>query len=229
VNAEFGDTDTGADGDDTPFVKAGLAPAGAELPMSLQESTDPAIQDAALLNAFNSRSLSEITDGEGGGFSSFKVLFEQSLAFDSVGGDGLPDIVFFERGLNDVFDVQLITGGSFATPVLSDPLTIDSGQFASAGFQIDTVEIGSAQSMGVGGFDLVDFGLGPGSSAFGFVLSTTAGPDLGGFFLAAADPDDFGDPLDAGDPGVVPLPASAWMLIGALGLAGYARWRARGV
>ena len=144
INAEWGDSDDGTDGNDNPFVKAGIVNAGDPIstgPGGLQETTDPADQDAALLNAFNSRSLSEITDGEGGSLTVFKVLFEQSLAFDDVGGDGLPDIVFFERGLNDVFEVQLITGGSFAAPSLSDPVIVDSGDFADAGFDINTVEI----------------------------------------------------------------------------------------
>ena len=219
INAEWGDNDTNADGDPDPFTKAGF-------PGANQETTDPAIQDPALLNAFNSRSLSEITDGEGQAPLSFKMLFEQSLAFDAVGGDGAPDLVFFERGLNDVFDVELITGGTFANPTLSDPVTVDSANFGEADFQIDTLEISGAQAMGVGGFDLADFGLGSGDTAFGFLLSTDDGPDLGGFFLAAEDPATFGDPLDPEESvGTIPLPGTGWMLLGALGLGAYARRR----
>lgn len=216
INAEWGDTDDGSDGDDTPFAKAGY-------PDADQETTDPTIQDAALLNAFNSRSLSEITDGEGssgqGGDepSSFKVEFAQSLSFDDVGNDGLPDVLFFERGMNDIFDVELITGGTFENPVYSDTVRINSGDFVSAGFSINTVEIANAQEMGVGGFDLADFGLGSGDTAFGFRLAEQegTGPDLGGFFLSAEDPEIFGPPLSVA---AVPLPASLWMLLGGLGL-----------
>ena len=222
INAEWGDTDTAADGDPDPFTKAGF-PAGD------QETTDPAVQDQTLLNAFNSRSLSEITDGEGQSRAAFKVLFEQSLAFDDVGGDGLPDLVFFERGRNDVFEVELITGGSFANPTLSAPLTIDSAEFSDAEFAVNTLEIGNAQTMGVGGLDLSDFGLGPGDSAFGFRLTTDDGPDLGGFFLAAENPETFGSPLDEplpGEPvGTVPLPSTGWMLLGSLALGALARRR----
>ena len=87
--------------------------------------------------------------------------------------------------------------------------------------------------MGVGGFDLADFGLGAGESAFGFRLSnerTVSGPDLGGFFLAAEDPDNFQPPLD-GEPeiGTVPVPGSGLMLLGALAFGAYGRWRGRSV
>jgi hypothetical protein len=219
INAEFGDNDNGAtgddDGDDNPFVKAGIVAPGTVLTDggSIQESTDPAIQDKALLNAFNSRSLSEITDGEGKGLLQFEVLFENSLAFDDVGGDGLPDIVLFERGNNDEYVIELITGGSIGAPALSAGVTVSDGDLGSAGFSIDTLEIGGPQEMSVGGFDLADFGLMSGDTAFGFRLTTTDGPDLGGFFLAAEDPADFGPPLTA----EAPLPASALLLLAGLG------------
>mgnify|MGYP006432385741 CR=1 FL=1 len=218
INAEWGDNDDGSDGNDNPFAKAGY-------PNADQETTDPTIQDAALLNAFNSLSLSEITDGENdsGSSFSFKILFDGSLAFDDVGGDNRPDLVFFERGLNDEFVVDLIIGGSFANPIYSDPLnllTIDSGNFWDTGFQINTVEISGAQPMGVGGFDLSDWQLSPGTDVFGFRLSAedTSGPDLGGFFLAAEDPNDFGPSLPDFDPSPVPLPPTVWMLLPGLGL-----------
>lgn len=206
INAEWGDNDDNSDGDPDPFTKAGLDPTD-------QETTDPAAQDAALLNAFNSRSISEISDGEGGTDFSFQILFEDSLAFDDVGDDSLPDLVLFERGLNDIFSIKLITGGSFEAPIFSDSLSINSGSFWKTGISINTTEINGTQELGVGGFDLVDFGLGEGGTAFGFHLSSTDGPDLGGFFLSAVDPEDFGDPLNA-----VPIPATAWMLLLGLGL-----------
>ena len=228
INAEFGDNDNGVtgddDGDDNPFVKAGIVAPGTVLTDggSIQESTDPAIQDAALLNAFNSRSLSEITDGEGKGLLQFEVLFQDSLAFDDVGGDSLPDIVLFERGNNDEYVLELITGGSVDAPVLSSGVTISDGDLGSAGFSIDTLEIGGPQEMSVGGFDLVDFGLMSGDTAFGFRLTTTDGPDLGGFFLAAENPSAFGPPLT----GEVPLPASSLLLLAGLGGLAVLRRRA---
>ncbi|MCF8005472.1 MAG: VPLPA-CTERM sorting domain-containing protein [Chromatiaceae bacterium] len=218
VNAEWGDDDDGSDGDTDPFTKAGFDPAD-------QETTDPTIQDAALLNAFNSLSLSEISDGENdtGSSFSFKVLFDGSLAFNDVGGDDLPDLVFFERGLNDEFVVDLIIGGSFANPIYSAALTIDSSDFWDTGFEIDTMEISNAQKMGVGGFDLSDWQLSADTDVFGFRLSALdrSGPDLGGFFLAAEDPDDFG-------PSLVPLPATVWMLLPGIGFLGFSAARRRG-
>lgn len=165
INAEWGDDDDGGDGDDTPFAKAGFA--GAD-----QETTDPVIQDATLLNTFNSLSLSEITDGEGQSASSFITTFTRSLSYADVGGDALPDILFFERGGNDEFEVSLITGGTFDAPIFSRSLSIYSGDFAPTGLSIDTMEISSAQELYVGGYDLEDFGLGEGDTAYGFMLTT---------------------------------------------------------
>lgn len=218
VNVEWGDQDTGADGDPTPLASIGQ-------PDGLKETTDPAIQDAGLLQVFNSLSLTEMTDGEGPDFS-FKVLFQNGLTDDNPGaGDQVPELIFVERGLNDTFDVELILGGSFENPVLSDPLRIDSGDFWSSGLSVNTTEISDAQELGVGGFDLNDWGLSGGETVFGFLLTgVQGGPDLNGFFLSAEDPGRFVDPLE---PPVsqVPLPASILLLLSALGVLGSLRSR----
>src|SRR6056297_3479093 len=72
VNIEWGDDDGPGDGDDNPLAKAGEDPAD-------KESTDPSIQDPGLLRAFDTLSLTEMTDGEGGDPYGFKVLFSQGV------------------------------------------------------------------------------------------------------------------------------------------------------
>jgi hypothetical protein len=210
-NAEWGDADDGADGDGNPFQKAGV---GAHP----QETVRPDVQDRALLEAFNSRSISEITDGEAAGTGSFAVTFSKSLAFDDVGGDALPDIVFVERGGNDLFSIELILGGTAAAPVYSSALTVDSGSFARSGVFINTVEISNAQELFIGGFDLSAFNLSSNDLVSGFRLTTSGGPDLGGFFLAAADASTFGGPGPfTFTTAPIPLPAPAFLLIAGLG------------
>lgn len=201
INAEWGDLDDASDGDPNPFVKAGYDPA-------LQETTDPIVQDATLKSAFNSGSLSEMSDGEGGDAFWFRASFTQSLTDNQYGTDDRPELVVFERGLNDRFDIRLITGGSFEAPLLSDWLEVDSRQFARSGVYVDTVEIGGAQEIGVGGFDLDQFNLDAGAKVYGLEIRAEgrAGPDLNGMFLTADDASRFEAPLSP-----VPLQASAML------------------
>lgn len=215
INAEWGDNDDGSDGDDNPFVKAGFNPA-------LQETTDPAIQNAALLNVFNTLNLSEMSDGEGNGNFSFRVEFSVSLTDDDNGVDAVPEIVFLERGRNDAFEVKLITGGTFDTPVFSNALKVSSRDFWKTGLRVNTTETG-AQDVGAGGFDFNDFGIASGASVYGFELTTLnkSGPDLNGFFLTSTDPSRYGKPLSYLTPSTllapVPLPAALPLLLAALG------------
>ncbi len=208
INAEWGDADNDSDGDDNPFRKAGLDPAD-------KESTDPAIQEPALLNAFNSLSLSEMSDGESGSFA-FKVLFQNGLTDnDPLLLDSVPDLVFFERGRNDTFDIEVIIGGTFDDPVYSTPFTVSSSAFWPSAIYVNTTEINSDQEISVAGIDLNDFGLGDGAVAYGFRLTVSnSGPDLNGFFLSTEDPANFLPPLDATP---VPVPSSLLLLLAGLG------------
>jgi len=208
INAEWGDADTGTDGDDNPFLKAGLNPAD-------QESTVPSIQEPALINAFNSLSLSEMSDGEGG-LLAFKVLFQAGLMDnDPLSLDTVPELVFFERGMNDSFDIEVIVGGTFDDPLYSGRFSVSSNAFWPSGISVNTTEIDDAQQIGVAGIDLNDFGLGAGAIAYGFRLTVTAGgPDLNGFFLSTDDPANFLPPLDATP---MPLPSSLLLMLAALG------------
>lgn len=208
INAEWGDDDDNSDGDDNPFNKAGLDPAD-------QESTDPDIQEPALINAFNSLSLSEMSDGESGSFA-FKVLFQAGLMDnDPLSLDAVPELVFFERGSNDSFEIEVITGGTFDAPLYSAPFAVSSSAFWRSGISVDTTEINNAQEIGVAGIDLNDFGLGVGAVAYGFRLTVaSSGPDLNGFFLSTEDPANFLPPLDATP---VPVPPSLLLLLAGLG------------
>lgn len=215
INAEWGDLDNGADGDADPFTKAGFS--GFE-----QETVDPTVQDATLQEAFTSFSLSEMSDGEGNSEFSFQMLFKQSLVDNAYGEDEVPELVIFERGLNDDFDIRLILGEGAGEYIYSDWLQTSSKGYFDSGIRVDTVEIGSSQTIGVGGYDFDMFSLAESQSVYGMELRTRngSGPDLNGFFLTAADPDDFGPGLAP-----VPLPAAGWMLIA--GLGGLAAMRRR--
>ena len=186
INAEWGDNDTNSDGDDAPFAKIGSDP-------NLQETTDPSLQDPALLNVFNSLSLTEMSDGEGNGNFKFRALFSQGLTDDNDAVDNVPELIFFERGRNDEFTIQAITGGTFANPTLSDAVTLNSSNFWESGVNVNTQEIGGSQEIGIGGIDLNALGLSNGETVYGFELTTEnqTGPDLNGMFLATEDPDRF--------------------------------------
>ena len=210
INAEWGDLDDGRDGDENPFSKAGFDP-------GLQETLDPVIQDLTLQHVFNSNSLTEMSDGEGGSGFSFKAAFSQSLIDNSFGLDAQPELVLFERGLNDQFDVRLMTGGSFAEPAMSDWLAVNSEDFARSGIYVDTVEIGGPQEIGVGAFDLDQFGLAEETPVYGVEIRSQngSGPDLNGLFLTAETAALIGPSL------VLPVPVntSTWFLgLSALGM-----------
>lgn len=216
VNVEWGDNDTASDGDPTPMESIGQ-------PNSVKETNDPAIQDAGLLQVFNSLNLTEMTDGEGGASHSFKVAFGSSVSDNDDGVDMVPEIVMFERGRNDTFDISLMIGGSLETPVLSAPLRISSNSFADVGLRVNTTEIGGAQTLGVGGFDLNDWGVAAGTEVFGFVYSGT-GADLAGIF-GSGELSQFGTPAPLTDVAPVPLPAGGGLLIAGLVALGLRRAR----
>jgi len=221
VNVEWGDDDGRGtadnpaadpeDGDFNPMAKIGQ-------PDSNKEITDPSIQDAGLLSVFNTLSLTEMSDGEGGAAHSFKVLFDRGITDNDAGEDDTPEIVMFERGLNDTFSISLIVGGTFEDPELSAALEISSSSFARMGIRTDTTEIGGPQDIGVGGFDLNDWAIAEGQSIFGFVFNGV-GADLSGIFLSQSD-GNFTPPLAP-----IPLPAGAWLMLAGLGALVWQRRR----
>jgi hypothetical protein len=194
INAEWGDNDDNSDGNDNPFEKAGFGSAN-------QETTDPTIQDATLLNAFNSRSLSEMADGEdtNGVDYTIQFIFDQGITDNSNVTDNSPEIIFFERGVNSDIRVELITGGTFENPTLSSSLEIlgsgSNNDFVGTGVSVNTIEISNDQEIAVAGIDLNDFGLKSGEIIYGAQITSIGGggADLNGAFLSSEDPNRFTD------------------------------------
>jgi len=181
VNAEYGDDDDDSDGDDDPFSKSGN-------PGADQESTDPSIRDPAIQAAFSNLSVSEGVDGEGQNYT-LRFAFDKGVIDNDPGPDNQPEVIFFERGLNSDTRIQLITGGTFENPELSDVLVISRGELIDSGISIDTVEIGGGQALGVVGVDLSEFsggGFDPATDAvFGMDFgSAGGGADLFGGIAA---------------------------------------------
>jgi hypothetical protein len=228
VNVEWGDLDSASDGDDHGMAKINQQ-------ATSQEFTDPAIQDRALLTIFSGLSLTEMTDGEGGATYSFKVAFKNWIRDNNNGVDGVPEIVVFERGRNDNFNVRLITGGTFDLPVVTDPLSISSSSFTDVGFRVNTREIGAPQTLGVGAYDLNDWGLENGETVYGYIFEGT-GADMAGIFSSGFN-DQFTAPIYMSSPlpavpgtaapatSVVPLPPGIALLAGGLAMAGILRRR----
>jgi hypothetical protein len=189
TNAEWGDNDDNADGNDNPFARVGInvfLPGGG-VDTSVQESTDPLIQDIALASAFSSLSLSEITDGEGN-TSVTNFIFNKGIMDNDNTSDLIPEIVLFERGNNDTTTVRAIIGGTFNAPILAGTgVSINSGDMWNTGVRINTTEISNDQELASIGIDLNGFGITDGTVVYGLQIETDGG-DFGGFFQAAEDP-----------------------------------------
>lgn len=189
VNAEYGDSDDGADGNPNPFVKAGLIAEGVAVPSSLSESVDPAIQNAAISQAINTYSINEGIDGEGASYT-IDYFFDVTVTDNDLASDQLPEFLFFERGLNSGIIVQAIVGGDVDTPVLGGTaFTLGVSDFNATGIYTDTSEIGSGQELGVAGLDLTDLDIGT-STVLGLRVTSLGdtGADISGIFVTADQP-----------------------------------------
>ncbi|MDR9401873.1 MAG: exosortase-dependent surface protein XDP2 [Halothece sp. Uz-M2-17] len=228
VNGEFGENDDNSDGDDTPFHKAGLVATGDPVTDTIRESTDPDDQDAALLQALNNRNLAEIADGEGVQSYTLRLIFDQGINDDNNGNDDAPEIVLFERGINDdAIEIKLITGGTFEAPIFSGSTFSEaSSNYDDTGLNLNTDEIGSAQNLGVIGLDLSqDFGLTNGDPVFGVeITSNNGGADINSALLASQDPSRFVDPPSSL---TTPVPFEAEGSMGLVALGGYIFYRYR--
>lgn len=98
------------------------------------------------VKALGNTNLNNIIDGEDRGAFSMNVWFDKAV----------DNLFFWERGRNSAMEIQAIDklGNS-----IGNLLTIDSRNWNDAGFKIDTMEIGSAQTVGSLGVSLADLGL----------------------------------------------------------------------
>lgn len=194
VNAEFGDNDTGSDGNPNPFVSAGIISEGATLPETTRESTDPSIQSSSIRAAFNSLSVAQGVDGEGANYN-LQLIFQNGITDNSSAADQIPELVFFERGANSQFTVRAITGNSLTNNPTYAPTTVSvvNNDYFKSGKYIDTNEIDSGQELGVVGIDLNDFGLGANDVVYGVSLTSIngSGADLYGQFVSAENINQF--------------------------------------
>ena len=227
VNAEFGDNDDGNDGNPNPFVAAGLLAPGQALTDATRESTVPGVQDAAIRAAFSTFSISQGVDGEGPDYS-IDLIFTQGIVDSNPNrtNDGQPELIFFERGLNSDFRIQVILGGNVWTPILSDPFDVLQATMWATGIQIDTIEINPAQQLGAIGLDLGEFrrnGARIGNSpVYGIRVTSIngTGADFDGIFASALNQNQFVDVYDdmfTPEPGNLTLLGSALVALAGLG------------
>lgn len=194
INAEYGDSDTGSDGNPNPFVSAGIVAEGAAVPDATRESTNPAIQNPALQAAFNSLSISQGIDGEEVTYA-YRTIFDQGLVDLNIGVDQIPELIFFERGINSPYTVRAIIGGTFASPTFAPTaVTATAANHTPSGVFINTIEISGRQQLGVVGIDLNEFGITDSTTAiYGIELTSTgaSGADIYGNFASASDTANF--------------------------------------
>lgn len=221
INAEYGDSDTGSDANPNPYVAAGIISEGTPLSNSTRESTDPAIQDRAITAAFNSLSLAQGIDGESAASYAYQAIFQQGIVDNNLTVDSVPEIVFFERGVDADFTVQVITGGTFALPIFAPTtITVARANLTPSGFFIDTIEIPTGEQLGVVGFDLNDFGLIADEVIYGVSVTSinNSGADIYGQVLTAENTSQFRPVPSALSETAVPEPATIVSSIMALGV-----------
>lgn len=214
VNAEFGDQDTNDDGNPNPFFDLGIGSYDLPVPSSISESTDPAIQNAAITNAVASYSLTQGVDGEGPAFT-FDVIFENGVLDNDAGSDLVPELVFLERGFNSSYSLRAIIGGTQDNPIYSSSVSVSVSDQQGTGIYINTNEIGSGQQLAAYGIDASDFGLTAGQAIFGVSITSTGGTgaDITAQFITAASPDLIEELPPELDNPAVPEPSGVLLLL----------------
>ncbi|MEM9081222.1 MAG: exosortase-dependent surface protein XDP2 [Verrucomicrobiota bacterium] len=187
VNAEFGDQDTAADGNPNPFAEVGIGYPDLPVPLSVSESTDPAIQNAAISEAVASYSLTQGVDGEGPAYT-FDVLFETGVVDNDAGADGEAEFVLFERGYNSPYNLRAIIGGTKENPIYSAVVVVPVSAQTGTGIYIDTNEIGGGQELAAFAVDASDFGIAEGQAIYGLSITSTGGggADITAQFITAS-------------------------------------------
>ncbi|PAX53184.1 exosortase-dependent surface protein XDP2 [Brunnivagina elsteri] len=114
-------------------------------------SEDPNRDD--LEKFLGNNNLNNIVDTEDSGTFKMDLIFKNAIFGNSQGTDSL---FFWERGMNSDL---LIQGFDQTGKLIGNSLKLLRGEQSSAGFKIDTTEIGSAQDVGNWGVSLQQLGV----------------------------------------------------------------------
>ena len=135
---------------------------------------DASSQDVA--DTLSNQNLNNIIDTEDSGNFAINLFFEQAV----------DNIFAFERGMNSDLQVQAIDGSG---NTIGNIFKFLRGDWDSAGYSIDTMEIGNSQKVGSSGISVADLGLsGPISGLRVVSESSFNGPDWK-IFGSVADPE----------------------------------------
>ena len=198
VNVDYGYYDDNVDGNSDPITKSGVLAPGTN-PEGYRESTSASIQNRAIARALGDLSITEGYDTEDGSTgapvtASVDLLFQKGIRDNNASADNQPELVFFERGANSQYRIQLIIGGTWDNPTLAtkyvDVDSSNSSQAWNSGEYILTHEIAdgnpsaSGQELAISGFDLSDFGLTTNDAVYGVRITSlnSSGVDIFGAF-----------------------------------------------
>lgn len=140
--------------------------------VALEDATN-----ASVAASLGNKNLNNIIDGEDGGSFKMNLFFEQAVS----------NLFFWERGMNSDLSVQALDASG---NLIGSLFTITRDTWKSAGYGIDTTEIGGTQSVGSWGLNAKDLGVM--GSIFGIQVSADAshnGPDFKVVGEAAAVPE----------------------------------------
>lgn len=131
----------------------------------------------SVVASLGNRNLNNIIDGEDSGSFKMNLFFEKAVS----------NLFFWERGMNSDLSVQALDASG---NLIGNLFKINRNTWQSAGYSIDTTEIGGAQNVGSWGLNARDLGVG--GSIFGLQVSADAsfnGPDFKVAGEAAAAPE----------------------------------------